>query len=337
MATSLKRLVPLVWLLSLSGCAEEQVITATRNLARPGPMTMVCATRSADVTRGLPASECRREKDSKEPQPSGTLYGFVANTSRGDVAFFRASASGEPLVDLEPKAPGFGFIPVGSLTTDIKTTQDGCRVVTANSGSCDLAVLDVPAVLDTADGRKVTRPVVRRVVPKTAAGPLRARPQEIAIVKASLPTAGDPSCTSTESYRAYVTFPRCNLLAEIDLKTGMVVRALRFSDNKWARTDDPSCPAECPIRGEPSLVDSGTNDSLSTDDAAPKPDVAIDATLSDAQIDAAQDAKVIDAARDAKVVDAAARDATLDAGMSDAVDAAAATDGTINDVLLPKV
>ena len=82
----------LAWLLValLVACEDEQVLTTTRNLDRPGPMAVVCAGRTGDagVTVGLSPSSCTSDGG------AGTLYGFVANTSRGEVAVFRTTTGG---------------------------------------------------------------------------------------------------------------------------------------------------------------------------------------------------------------------------------------------------
>ena len=40
------------------------------------------------------------------------------------------------------------------------------------------------------------------------------------IVPSSVPSGGDGVCDPRTAYRAYVTFPSCNLIAHIDLSTG---------------------------------------------------------------------------------------------------------------------
>ena len=40
------------------------------------------------------------------------------------------------------KRPATNFVPVGQLPSQIEATNLGCKVVTANAGSCDLSVVD---------------------------------------------------------------------------------------------------------------------------------------------------------------------------------------------------
>jgi hypothetical protein len=205
----------------------------------------------------------------------------VANTSRGEVAVFRTATTGEPLVDLDHGSPGYGFIPVGTLPSDLKATRDGCRVISANAGSCDLAIIDVPGALKVASG-ELTVPsggVVSRVIPRTAAGPLRAAPQEVVVVPASesgkLPAA---ACPTPGKYRAYVTFPRCQLVAEMDLATGMILQGILVGPDGFRMTKDPVCPVDCILRGETRRVEAGIRDGAAADaprtlDAPVRPDV----------------------------------------------------------------
>ncbi len=304
---AIRRTLP-VWItvlaLLVAGCPEDQVLTSTRNLSRPGPLALVCSARTGDASAptGLTASHCTSDAG-VGGSVKGTLFGFVANTARGEVAVFRPGSSGERLVDLDPGSPGFGFIPVGSFPTDLESTQDGCRVATANSGSCDLSVIDVPSVMKVAAGElKIpTGAVVSGVIPRTTAGPLRARPQELVLVpptKAKAPTA---ACSRDQELRAYVTFPRCNLVAEVDLKTGQVLQGVVLLPGGDYITKSPSCAAECIMRGDPARPDIGTSDLKPTPDkmlpdkTAPTLDGASDAkkpTTDGASADAGVDSSV---------------------------------------------
>ncbi|MFZ5786571.1 MAG: hypothetical protein ACOY3Y_09045, partial [Acidobacteriota bacterium] len=229
------------------------------------------------VTVGLTPSACTSDAGVGEAGgPKGTLYGFVANTSRGEVALFRPSSSGEPLVDLDRRSPGFGTIPVGAQPSDLKATRDGCRVVTANVGSCDLSVIDVPAVLRVAAGEQKTPSgaAVSHITPRTAAGPLRSPPQELWIVPSSGPAkpATGQCPGSSGGYRAYVTFPRCNLVAELDLSTGLVIQGLLVRPDGFVLTKDPVCPVDCVLRSEPRRVDAGPPPDQQRPDQ-PRPDL----------------------------------------------------------------
>jgi|GEM_PF-3748504 DNA-binding beta-propeller fold protein YncE len=261
--------VACVSLLAFVGCGEEPVDTTSRNLNRPGPLAMTCAGRVDDNAVGLAASYCKADSTSSV---EGFLYGFVANTTAGTVSMFRVADDKTELIDLNPATPGYGVIPVGSFPTDLAVTQDGCRVVVANSNSCDLSQIDVQGSLDVAASiREVPAGgVVSGIIPKTVDGPLRARPHEIVIVPSSVPDKGDALCSATTEYRAFVSFPGCQLVAEIDLRSGMVVQGVMITETGYVFTDRPQCPAECLMRGESERVDAG----LVTPDAGGSPDAS---------------------------------------------------------------
>ena len=282
-------------------CSDDQVVTTTRNLDRPGPATLVCM-RHNDGATPAPLSECAPAATGQTDDT--TLYGFVANTARGDVALFRGDDNSRALIDLDRSSPGFGFIAIGDLPTDLVASADGCRVVSANSGSCDLSVIDAPEIVNFAlDNSQNSDPAsaVRFVSPRTPAGLLLARPQEIIF---SYPEAPSSAAICSEiRRRAFVSFPNCNLVAEIDLDSGLIVQGLRFAaDGTVSRDDTPICPAECTRRsnvrldgGLPEAGDAGPVDSqapLLFDSASPA-----EASLDQGAIDGAASDAVASGAR----------------------------------------
>lgn len=275
--------VPALILLGIgaAACGEQQVLTTTRNLDRPGPLALACAAQinDSDQFTALSSSLCASNAQVDELGVHNVaLYGFVANTSSGDVAIFQTNASGDKLLDLDSLNPGYGFIPIGSLPTDLKSSPDNCIVASANSGSCDISVIQVPEALQAAvsSNEASSSSAVSHVIPRTASGPLRSAPQEIVIVPSSIPVRQEgEACLSGHAYHAYVTFPRCNLIAEIDLSTGMILQGMMFDAKGDAYlTDNPVCPADCILRGEGQRIspeirrDAGSsgNDSFSIPD-----------------------------------------------------------------------
>jgi hypothetical protein len=296
--------------LAVMACQGDETPTTTQNLQRPGPMALACVGSAPDagVPKALPLGDCVEDSSGKK---NGTLFGLVANTARGDVALFNTELAGEKLVDLDPSSPGFGFIPVGSIPSDLDVTQDGCRAVVVNSGSCDLSVIDVPGIVALAGGtlKNAAGGLVSRVVPFTSSGPLLARPAEAVISPLSDSIS---ECDTKRSYRAFVSYPGCGLVAEIDLRTGRVVQGLKITKDGYQRTDNPSCPAECstPPVSPTELPDSGTADSGTADSGT-----ADSGTADSGTADAASDL-LTDGPRDAGVDSASARDAADD-GLAD--------------------
>jgi hypothetical protein len=296
----------------LGACSQNLVQTPSRNLDRPSDIAFAClSTGDGGTTPTVVApSQCAIDPDAG--LPSATLYGFVTNTARGEVALVDLGYyTSIHLVDLDLSQPGYGFIPVGRLPARIAGSSDGCRVATANAGTCDLSVIDTEAAITPAlatgtisetTGQTTPRGVVAAVVPRTAAGPLGARPREIAFV-----AAGEPStCAVDRAYQAVVTFPACSLVALVELPTGRILDSVKLTATGLvAAGDSPWCPSEC-----------GTGDRGGAPDAGP-----VDAPAADAGgDDAAADAGTGDAAPDAGV-------AGGDAGAADDAGAAGSDGG----------
>lgn len=241
----------------------------------------------------------------------GQLFALLANTTRGEVALVAngtrefvdkdtnkdlvrqvvpldpdtqvAANLPASIIDLDNASPGYGFIPVGSNPERIRATEDGCVAVTVNADSCDLALIDVQALLRKLNGQALgastVLAAVRRIQPRardvgTVRGSaLRARPTWIEFTPdtTGLGTGADNrgnQCTATAAYKAFVAFPGCGLVGEVDLRTGELVDALRLTATGAVRVapEDVRCPVECTGAGT-SDGGTGTAPDLATDDA----------------------------------------------------------------------
>ena len=188
-----RRIVLGLALLAFAGCKQQQDRDIpNRVLDRPTDVALICAqvvcTSEGEgagetcETQPLPLSDCTQSPGScaaDNPQ----LIGFVANSERNEIAMFTKCSN--RLVDMDISSPGYDFIPAGLLPTELDAGADGCNVVSANVGSCDLTVLDAPGLarygLGDADelGRtdEVDEPssLVATVVPRTFDGGLLTR------------------------------------------------------------------------------------------------------------------------------------------------------------------
>ena len=72
-------------------------------------------------------------------------FAFVPNSASGDLSVIDADTW--KLVDMDKSTSGYGRVPLGTLPEQISSTTDGCRLVTANRGSCDLTLVDPSALL----------------------------------------------------------------------------------------------------------------------------------------------------------------------------------------------
>jgi hypothetical protein len=290
-------LIGFMVLLPLGCQQQEQQDIPNRVLDRPTDVALVCAvvecTTTDDgetcVTQPQPLNLCETESTSCASD-NPHLIGFVANSERNEVAMFTKCSN--RLVDMDVESPGYDFIPVGQLPTELDASADGCRVVSANVGSCDLSVLDAPGLAAFGLGSdselgssEVDEPstLASTVVPRTfdpdsgQVRPLGARPSQILVAPDSLTQAPVPPpgttleglCDPQIPRSAYVSFPTCNLVAEVDLRTGNILQSRQFvSDGMGgiAVIDtqiSPSCPIECPVQFEqlPSTIPAIDEDS----------------------------------------------------------------------------
>lgn len=252
---------------------------------------------------------------SDDTRAKGQLFAFVSNTTRGEVALVAngtreftaddpnrdrvrqvvaldpntqvATNLGGSIIDLDNASPGYGFIPVGGNPERIRATDDGCVAVTTNVDSCDLALVDVQALLRKLNGQTLgastVLAAVRRVVPRARdvgsvrGEPLRARPTwiEFTADTTGLGTAADRrgnQCSATAGYRAFVAFPGCSLVGEMDLRTGELIDALQFTPAGAVRVapEDVRCPVEC-TGAITNPVATGAAPGVETDDAESAP------------------------------------------------------------------
>ena len=94
-----------------------------------------------------------------DPGPTTTTrtFAFMPNSASGTLT--AVDADHWKLVDLDPDTAGYGTVPLGQDPEQISVSDDGCRLVSANRGSCDLTVVDpsalVAPMLSSEDGAQV--------------------------------------------------------------------------------------------------------------------------------------------------------------------------------------
>lgn len=110
----------------LVGCQEEDLIVQLKSLANSGDVSYVCRTYPEGV--GVPLSECHPASISGGGRE---LFGLVTQESTGEVAVInvpldpREPNVREGVVDLDPSAPGSGFLRVGARPGDIVSSPGG--------------------------------------------------------------------------------------------------------------------------------------------------------------------------------------------------------------------
>jgi hypothetical protein len=263
------------------GCGEDFSVVPVRNLERPSDLGFACLavveTPSGPAVSGRPMAFCHSpEIDKLDPRVNlnnraqGT-FGLATNTARGELAaidFDLAEYRVSPLLDLDPRNPGYNQLPVGALPEVISVSDDSCRAVTANRGSCDLSLVDLSRLMapqfPVRTASTGTGSVVSHIRFLAGTTEMRASPYEVSMLPTGhwAPTQSmareqpAPACRAEGvarpegpvPWRALVTFPGCDLVALVDLPSGAIVSSLRIQPDGTAidSGQGPACPAECP-------------------------------------------------------------------------------------------
>ena len=166
------------------------------------------------------------------------------------------------LIDLNVDTSGYGTAPLGQLPEQISASDDGCQLISANRGSCDLTLVN-PSVLVAStfqqetggavmppsprtasqnfrpikgDGTLLTAPPYEAVflpqdtssllsAPPTGAQPLPIQPQQLQMCgdSAAVDPVGWPAQPGPKSWYVLVTYPSCDLITMVALPSGRIV------------------------------------------------------------------------------------------------------------------
>jgi len=269
-------LAGLVLLGSISCRNNNTVVVPNRVLDRPLDVTLACVRSEGGSVEVLSLNVCDGAGvgDCEEPGEA-QLIGFVANSDKNEIAMFRRCDQ-NGVVDLDPEAPGYNLVPVGARPSRIVQTPD-CRVVTANWGSCDFSAVVGPELAAYALGLTPTaapsalvstiRPLLSDGTPLGASpGDMIAVPSNLSLASGAEETENDPAavasvCDPDRPASVYVTFPTCQLVAEISLGTQRILQSRQFvvsDDGEVQIVDtgpDPDCPVECPLQFDGDIPD----------------------------------------------------------------------------------
>ncbi len=219
--------------------------------------TTACDVRSGAHASGTPIPVPPGQDDltaaGGAPVGNAFWFSFILQSGPGTVAIAQfqtkpatAFTGGDvSVLDADPLTPGKNGISIGEDPIAIATDRSGCKVVTANAGSCDLSVLDITTAVDF----DPTTPIdVRRLEVKNAAGvPIRAKP--IAMVAEPQTDVIGKRCAEAAAGIVYIAYPNCHLVAAVDASNGTVVGGISF-DATGAQTiltdvSSLTCVDEC--------------------------------------------------------------------------------------------
>lgn len=94
---------------------------------------------------GRPLRACHPQ-DQYDPGPTTTTRTFALMPNSATGTLSAVDADHWKLADLDPDTAGYGTVPLGQDPEQISVSDDGCRLISANRGSCDLTVVD-PSIL----------------------------------------------------------------------------------------------------------------------------------------------------------------------------------------------
>ena len=275
-----------------AACSTTPPPASAHNLERPSDMTFACVglfgvlsadggTSTADggvttpTVSGRPMSWCHAPGKFDLPfDLEHRTFAFVSNTARHELSLVDMDNS--KLIDLDPSNPETNVAPLGVLPEQISASDDGCRIVSANRGSCDLSMVDVgklatPAL--NAEGSQSTAESARStvsqdiVVQGSSGKRLYVAPQEVLFLPqdssaltgtqnlcGDIPHAdpvgwnATPATPLQTQWKALVSYPSCDLVALVDLPTGLIVDSVKITPRAGGGIDvmeagsDPDCP-----------------------------------------------------------------------------------------------
>ncbi len=361
----MKRLGLILLGTAAAACSAAPNLLPQNDLNRPMDVTFGCfgayPTYPTDPHSGLTVSgrpmQACHPQDLYDPGPTTTSRTFAFMPESGSGGLTVVDADKWKLVDLDPFTAGYGQAPLGELPSQISASQDGCRLITANRGSCDLSLVD-PSVLVAPtfyaqQSNQTVQPSPRTatmtIQPMKEDGTfLRSAPYEAVFLPqdtSSLLPYGDPQqvgplCNPDGAmvdpigwyppqakpakpapWYALVTYPSCDLIALVALPSGQIVSSakVRATGDGKQRTVELVYAGKSPVCPVVDCSGQSVSPGVAGADAS-SPDAVSPPAATDGSADAGPTSQ--DAASDASLGgapgDAAAPDAAGPGGASGA-------------------
>lgn len=115
----------LVFAVPWSGCSQQATTLPVRSLERSGRASFVCLRDPSSKSPGQELDGCFTPSVAPAANDYGIphVIGLVTQTTRGEVAVVDVTAG--VVLDADPTTPGYNFLPVGAIPTDIASTPGG--------------------------------------------------------------------------------------------------------------------------------------------------------------------------------------------------------------------
>jgi hypothetical protein len=206
---------------SWAGCSQNAVTVPIRSLERSGKAAFVCLQNLNGMSPGLPLDACHAVSPplASNDFSSPHMISLVTQTSRGEVAVVDVTASG--VIDLDQSVPGFNFLPVGSLPTDVVATpgSSAAFVSVADPNRPGIFAISMSHLFPTQPGAPITDASTNRA-PTLAELPacgLPSAPSEMVLVRNLAAGPGAPTQCDASSTATVPSDPGYSLAAETAL------------------------------------------------------------------------------------------------------------------------
>lgn len=144
-----------------AGCSQTPVVVPVRSMERPKDVDLVCLRHTADDHwRGAPLEKCAADDgaNSVETTVEYRLHAVVTQISRGELAVVDLGRNPldttGSLVKVDPRTPGYSFLPVGAVPTDVAADPGGDAIFVASGRDARIDIIPSEMIrgpIDTTD------------------------------------------------------------------------------------------------------------------------------------------------------------------------------------------
>jgi hypothetical protein len=131
-----------------AGCSQTPVVVPVRSMERPKDLDLVCLQHTADDHwRGAPLEKCAVDDaaNAVEATVEYRLHAVVTQLSRGELAVVdlgRTSLDAtSTLIKVDPRTPGYSFLPVGAVPTDVAADPSGDAIFVASGREARIDII----------------------------------------------------------------------------------------------------------------------------------------------------------------------------------------------------
>jgi hypothetical protein len=136
-----------------TACSQTPVVVPVRSMERPRDVDFICLQHvDATTWKGVPLEKCQLDAtyNPVSATPYFRLHAVVTQISRGELAavdlgYAPSDPDGGQIVKVDPRLPGFTFLPVGKVPSDVAADPAGQAVYVASGRESRIDI--IPAEL----------------------------------------------------------------------------------------------------------------------------------------------------------------------------------------------